>query len=113
MLVALSNYHLVLDAVERLGEETREVHGDDIPVFLARKLKLEAATRSSRIHLRLHLYDTHNELCHSIRSIANSRSTGVANMSFLGFGGRPQPSSAEKIAAAEAEIEMVGNMFNQ
>ncbi|KAM3425031.1 Mitochondrial import inner membrane translocase subunit [Cercospora zeina] len=34
-------------------------------------------------------------------------------MSFLGFGGRPQPSSAEKIAAAEAEIEMVGNMFNQ
>ncbi|CAK1357180.1 protein transporter tim10 [Cercospora beticola] len=34
-------------------------------------------------------------------------------MSFLGFGGRPQPSSTEKIAAAEAEIEMVGNMFNQ
>jgi len=34
-------------------------------------------------------------------------------MSFLGFGGRPQPSSAEKIAAAEAEIEMVSNMFNQ
>jgi mitochondrial import inner membrane translocase subunit TIM10 len=35
-------------------------------------------------------------------------------MSFL-FGGaaRPQPSSAEKIAAAEAEIEMVSNMFNQ
>ena len=36
------------------------------------------------------------------------------SMSFLGFGGaRPQPSSAEKIAAAEAEIEMVSNMFNQ
>jgi import inner membrane translocase subunit TIM10 len=33
-------------------------------------------------------------------------------MSFL-FGQRPQPSSAEKIAAAEAEIEMVSNMFNQ
>lgn len=33
-------------------------------------------------------------------------------MSFL-FGSRPQPSSAEKIAAAEAEIEMVSNMFNQ
>jgi len=34
-------------------------------------------------------------------------------MSFLFGGGRPQPSSAEKIAAAEAEIEMVSNMFNQ
>lgn len=34
-------------------------------------------------------------------------------MSFLGFGARPPPSSAEKIAAAEAEIEMVSNMFNQ
>ncbi|EMC98796.1 hypothetical protein BAUCODRAFT_53521, partial [Baudoinia panamericana UAMH 10762] len=33
-------------------------------------------------------------------------------MSFL-FGQRPQPTSAEKIAAAEAEIEMVSNMFNQ
>ncbi|KAF2170160.1 hypothetical protein M409DRAFT_19766 [Zasmidium cellare ATCC 36951] len=34
-------------------------------------------------------------------------------MSFLFGGQRPQPSSAEKIAAAEAEIEMVSNMFNQ
>lgn len=34
-------------------------------------------------------------------------------MSFLFGDGRPQPSSAEKIAAAEAEIEMVSNMFNQ
>ncbi|KAK4551869.1 protein transporter tim10 [Recurvomyces mirabilis] len=34
-------------------------------------------------------------------------------MSFLFGGARPQPSSAEKIAAAEAEIEMVSNMFNQ
>jgi hypothetical protein len=34
-------------------------------------------------------------------------------MSFLFGQGRPQPSSAEKIAAAEAEIEMVSNMFNQ
>lgn len=34
-------------------------------------------------------------------------------MSFLGFGGRPQPSSAEKIAAAEQELEMVTDMFNR
>jgi len=34
-------------------------------------------------------------------------------MSFLFGGGRPQPSSAEKIAAAEAEIEMVSDMFNR
>lgn len=34
-------------------------------------------------------------------------------MSMFGFGGRAPPSSAEKIAAAEAEIEMVSNMFNQ
>ncbi|KAI6888206.1 hypothetical protein KC360_g1345 [Hortaea werneckii] len=34
-------------------------------------------------------------------------------MSFLFGGGRPQPSSQEKIAAAEAEIEMVSGMFNQ
>jgi hypothetical protein len=34
-------------------------------------------------------------------------------MSFLFGGGRPQPSSAEKIAAAETEIEMVSDMFNR
>jgi import inner membrane translocase subunit TIM10 len=33
-------------------------------------------------------------------------------MNFFG-GGRPQPSSAEKIAAAEAEIDMVSDMFNR
>ncbi|KAK5109331.1 protein transporter tim10 [Meristemomyces frigidus] len=33
-------------------------------------------------------------------------------MNFFG-GARPQPSSEQKIAAAEAEIEMVSNMFNQ
>ncbi|KAI9820103.1 MAG: protein transporter tim10 [Thelocarpon impressellum] len=33
-------------------------------------------------------------------------------MSFL-FGGKPQLSSAEKIAAAELEIEMVSDMFNR
>ncbi|KAL1854580.1 protein transporter tim10 [Paecilomyces lecythidis] len=33
-------------------------------------------------------------------------------MSFL-FGGRPQLSSAEKIAAAETEVEMVSDMFNR
>jgi hypothetical protein len=39
--------------------------------------------------------------------------TTHSKMSFLFGQGRPQPSSAEKIAAAEAEIEMVSNMFNQ
>ena len=34
-------------------------------------------------------------------------------MSFLFGGGRPQPSSAEKIAAVEAEIEMVSDMYNR
>ncbi|KAF7846170.1 hypothetical protein BT93_L5035 [Corymbia citriodora subsp. variegata] len=35
-------------------------------------------------------------------------------MSFLfGAGARPQPSSAEKIAAAEAEIDMVSDMYNR
>ncbi|KAL7267485.1 protein transporter tim10 [Rhizina undulata] len=33
-------------------------------------------------------------------------------MSFLGFG-QPQPSSAQKIAAAEQELEMVTDMFNR
>ncbi|SLM36855.1 mitochondrial intermembrane space translocase subunit [Lasallia pustulata] len=33
-------------------------------------------------------------------------------MSFL-FGGRPQLSSAEKIAAAETEVEMVSDMYNR
>ncbi|MCJ1469988.1 protein transporter tim10 [Pseudocyphellaria aurata] len=33
-------------------------------------------------------------------------------MSFL-FGGRPQLSSAEKIAAAELEVEMVSDMLNR
>lgn len=34
-------------------------------------------------------------------------------MSFLFGGGRPQPSSAEKIAAVEAEIDMVSDMYNR
>jgi len=34
-------------------------------------------------------------------------------MSYLFGGGRPQPSSAEKIAAAEQEIDMVSDMFNR
>lgn len=34
------------------------------------------------------------------------------NMSFL-FGGPPKMSSAEKIAAAETEVEMVSDMFNR
>ncbi|OAL35738.1 mitochondrial import inner membrane translocase subunit tim10 [Fonsecaea nubica] len=34
-------------------------------------------------------------------------------MSFLFGGGRPQPTSAEKIAAAENEVEMVSDMFNR
>lgn len=33
-------------------------------------------------------------------------------MSFL-FGGQPKISSAEKIAAAETEVEMVTDMFNR
>lgn len=33
-------------------------------------------------------------------------------MSWMGFG-RPQPSSAEKIAAAETELDMVSDMFNR
>ena len=34
-------------------------------------------------------------------------------MSFLFGGGRPQPSSAEKIAAAETEVEMISDMFSR
>ena len=34
-------------------------------------------------------------------------------MSFLGFGGANAPSSAQKIAAAEQELEMVTDMFNR
>jgi len=34
-------------------------------------------------------------------------------MSYLFGGGRPQPSSAEKIAAAETEVELVSDMFNR
>ena len=33
-------------------------------------------------------------------------------MSFL-FGGAPKMSSAEKIAAAETEVEMISDMFNR
>ncbi|EON69832.1 mitochondrial import inner membrane translocase subunit tim10 [Coniosporium apollinis CBS 100218] len=34
-------------------------------------------------------------------------------MSFLFGGGRPQPTSAEKIAAAEMEVDMVSDMFSR
>lgn len=34
-------------------------------------------------------------------------------MSYLFGGGRPQPSSAEKLAAAETEVEMVSDMLNR
>lgn len=35
-----------------------------------------------------------------------------ANMSFFGIG-RPQPTSAEKIAAVEAEMKMMADMHNR
>ncbi|PSN67076.1 mitochondrial import inner membrane translocase subunit tim10 [Corynespora cassiicola Philippines] len=34
-------------------------------------------------------------------------------MSFFGFGGRPQLSSEQKIAQAEAEIDMVSDMYSR
>lgn len=34
-------------------------------------------------------------------------------MSFLFGGGRPQPSSAEKIALAEAELDLIQDMYNK
>jgi import inner membrane translocase subunit TIM10 len=34
-------------------------------------------------------------------------------MSFLGFGGRPQPTSAEKIAAVETELRVVAEMHSR
>ncbi|GMM28222.1 protein transporter [Martiniozyma asiatica (nom. inval.)] len=34
-------------------------------------------------------------------------------MSFLGFGSQPQISSEQKLAAAEAELDMITTMFNQ
>ncbi|KAG0680089.1 protein transporter tim10 [Pichia californica] len=33
-------------------------------------------------------------------------------MSFLGFGSQPQISTEQKIAAAEAELDMITTMFN-
>jgi len=43
----------------------------------------------------------------------NPFSKQAANMSMFGGFGRPQPSSAEKIAAAEAEMDLVTDMFNK
>lgn len=34
-------------------------------------------------------------------------------MSFLGFGGQPQLNSQQKISAAEAELDLVTDMFNK
>ncbi|KAL9087798.1 MAG: hypothetical protein Q9159_003481 [Coniocarpon cinnabarinum] len=34
-------------------------------------------------------------------------------MSFLGFGSRPQPSSEQKIQMAEAELELIQDMYNK
>lgn len=41
------------------------------------------------------------------------KSSHKFKMSYLFGNGRPQPSSAEKIAAAETEIDMVSDMFNR
>jgi hypothetical protein len=43
---------------------------------------------------------------------SNSTSNHIYIMSFL-FGGAPKMSSAEKIAAAETEVEMISDMFNR
>jgi len=34
-------------------------------------------------------------------------------MSFLGFGARPQPTSAEKLAMAEIEMDIMAHMINK
>jgi mitochondrial import inner membrane translocase subunit TIM10 len=45
--------------------------------------------------------------------VQNHQFETFPTMSFLFGGGRPQPSSAEKIAAAEAELELFSDMFNR
>lgn len=82
--------------------------GDDIH-FLARALSFN-----------VQIISNHDELLYLVVQTSTTLQTGHPNhpsqtliMSMFGFGGRAPPSSAEKIAAAEAEIEMVSNMFNQ
>lgn len=48
------------------------------------------------------------------QSCAFSKTGFFSNkMSFLGLGGSPSVSSQAKIEAAESELDMVTNMFNQ
>lgn len=92
-------------------KETREVPrrcGDDIH-FLAPALSFN-----------VQIISNHDELLYLAVQTSTTLRPGHPNhpsqtliMSMFGFGGRAPPSSAEKIAAAEAEIEMVSNMFNQ
>jgi hypothetical protein len=50
---------------------------------------------------------------YSSKSYSNQVTTiSIVIMSMFGFG-RPQPSSAEKIAAAEQEMDLVTDMFNK
>jgi hypothetical protein len=48
-----------------------------------------------------------------IESISISQYFNTASMSGMFGFGRPQPSSAEKIAAAEQEMDLVTDMFNK
>jgi hypothetical protein len=59
---------------------------------------------NARPHLRVPTYT------HSIRFIPAKR---TLEMSFFGMGGRPQISSEQKIAQAEAEIDMVSDMYSR
>jgi hypothetical protein len=87
--------------------------------FCCRDLRYRAVSESfgelsGKCHHLLSIR-TYSIVLTQLQVFCNQLSTNrraLAIMSMFGFG-RPQPSSAEKIAAAEQEMDLVTDMFNK
>jgi hypothetical protein len=74
---------------------------------------LQHQPRDTSIHAaHSHTHATQHT-SHTYTTHATERQQTTHSMSFFGMGGRPQISSEQKIAQAEAEIDMVSDMYSR
>jgi hypothetical protein len=85
-----------------------------------KKVDVEASDKRDQLHpsIPFNTFNLHPSIPSPLIQIIqqpHSHTTPTQQLPTMNFfgGGRPQPSSAEKIAAAEAEIDMVSDMFNR
>lgn len=99
------------------GKDREEIIGHRLCKNALVTLELKKSSRAPYSRINNSLISTLHDLRISIKSspqfppVNNPHKIAIMS-SMFGFG-RPQPSSAEKIAAAEQEMDLVTDMFNK